>query len=1029
MPLSGLAQAFRALLRQILTESEPTLALWRGRIEAAVAPNGQLLVDIVPELERILGPQPAVPEFGPVESKNRFHLLCTRFIRVFAQREHPLTLFLDDLQWVDAASLQLLEQWLGDTSCHHLLLLGAYRDSEVGSSHPLALSLAAWREAGSAVHEIRLGPISRDDVAQLTAEAFNQDVAKTRSLADLILHKTAGNPFFVRRLLILMQARDFIRFEPLSHTWEWDMTELERAPAADNVLDLMVQAIERLPAATRELLEVGSCIGHRFDLGTLAEVSGRTRTTATDQLWPALEDGLLLPLREAYKAPRRVGPLEASLDALPGVVQFAHDRVQQAAYSLLSEERRRALHLDIGRRLLSGVGTDQLDERLFDIVDQLVLGEALISNPAERLRLVELNLAAARKSRASTAYQAAFDYLTVAMRHLPVGSWDEQSELTFALHRELAECAYLTGQHTMAEELVETALEHAPSKVAKADLYSLRVLAATVAGDWLSALRWGRDGLAVFGLEWPLEGLAEANEAEATAVMTNVGARRIEALLSEREVDDAEKRACMRLISILGPPAYFSGADVLTFLVTRAANLSLLHGPSPYSAYAYVFYGVLHNARTGEYDVGYAFGRVALALARRFGNRAEESRTLEVFGVAVHAWKAPLRDSIPLLREGFRAGVETGELAYAAFNLNSVLINSLPAGVALAELLSDADVAIEFATKHRNRTSVEISIPFRQLARALMGATLTPESFDDDSFEEARFLEEVQGNQTALGNFWVTRLQAAYLLGDYRTARRSSEEGEKYIVSGILGMMTSAEHVFYTALTLAAEFGTASNAEPAGSLEVVRVLHRKLVIWAEHCPQNFAHKAALVGAEIARLGGASVEAMKLYRVAIEDAAQHLFTQDEALAHELRARFLLGEREPALAAVHFRAARERYQRWGATVKVRTLEREHPECFVPEVRTPDRRIPIDALALIKASQAISAETVPERLFERILRVVVEVAGAQNGVLVLSEPEALTVRARIAAAAGVQLLSRRRRSMSALIFLRRFFAMSCA
>jgi predicted ATPase len=334
--------------------------------------------------------------------------------------------------------------------------------------------------------------------------------------------------------------------------------------------------------------------------------------------------------------------------------------VQQAAYSLLSEERRSALHLDIGRLLLKGAGNGQLDERLFDIVDQLDRGEALIVDPVERLRLVELNLAAGRKASASAAHQAAFEYLTVAMRHLPDRSWDAQPKLTFALHRELAECAYLTGQHAMAEEVIETALEHAPSKVAKADLYSLRVLAATVAGDWLGALRWGRDGLAVFGLEWPLEGLSDSNEAEATAVMTNVGERRIEDLLNEPEVEDEETRACMRLISILGPPAYFSGADVLTFLVTRTANLSLLHGPSPYSAYAYVFYGVLHNARTGEYDVGYAFGKLALALARRFGNRAEESRTLEVFGVAVQAWKAPMRDSLSLLREGFRAGGDVG---------------------------------------------------------------------------------------------------------------------------------------------------------------------------------------------------------------------------------------------------------------------------------------------------------------------------------------------------------------------------------
>ena len=1015
VPFSGLAQAFRALVRQLLTEPAPALSRWRERIQVAVAPNGHLLIEVVPELERIIGPQPPVPQLGPVESKHRFHEVFTRFLRVFAQPEHPLALFLDDLQWVDAASLQLIEQWIGDADTRCLLLLGAYRDNEVGAAHPLALSLAGLREAGSAVHEIHLDPIGKDDIAQLTAETFNEDIAKTRPLAELVMHKTAGNPFFVRRLLHLLHAEGLIRFVPQTRTWQWDANELERAPLTDDVLDLMVQAIQRLPEATRTLLQVGACIGHRFDLGTLAAVSGRARTTATDELWPALEDGLLVPVREAYKAPRRAGPLEDSLVALPAIVQFVHDRVQQAAYSLLTEERRRALHLDIGRRLLSSCGNDRLDERLFDIVDQLDLGEALVADPAECQRLVELNLAAGRKAKASAAYQAGFEYLTVAMRHLPARSSDAQSELRFAVHRELAECAYLTGQLATAEKLIEAALEQAPSKVAKVDLYSLRALAATVAGDFHGALDWGREGLAVFGLEWPRENLAAANEAEATAVMTNLGARRIADLVSEPEVEDEEVRACMRLFSILGPPAYFVGADVLTFVMTRATNLSLLHGPSAYSAYAYVFYGALHNARTSEYEVGYELGMLALALARRFGNRAEESRTLEVFGLVVHPWKAPLRDSLPLVREGFRAGVESGELAYAAFNLDSVLINGLPSGVPLAELLVDADIAIEFATRHQNRTGIEIALPFRQVARALRGATRAPTSLDDGDFEEARFLEEAKGNQTAMGQLWVARLQAAYLVGDYETARRSSQEGAERTGTGILGMVTSAEHVFYTALTLAAECGGTSNGQ-AAPLSALQALHRKLKAWAEHCPHNFAHKQALVGAEIARLGGASLDAIKLYRAAIDGARRNGFVHEEALAHELRGRFFLGEEEPALAGVHLRAARDAYERWGATVKVRALQEAYPEHFAqdgwPASQEPavDSRtldsLALDSLALIRASQAISAETIPERLFERILRIVVELAGAQEGALLLCEAHALTVRARITIADEVSL-----------------------
>jgi predicted ATPase/signal transduction histidine kinase len=972
VPFSGLAQALRSLVQQLLTEPEASLDGWRQRIEEAVAPNGQLLLAIVPELERLLGPQPPVPEVGPVESKNRFNLVVTRFLRVFARPEHPFVLFLDDLQWVDAASLQLLDQWVSDAASHHLLVIGAYRDNEVGPSHPLALCLSKLRDAGCDIHTIHLKPLGSDAIAQLAADTFGERASRMQFLADLIIRKSAGNPFFVRRLLHLMHAQALFRFLPDAHRWSWDESEIERAPISDNVLDLMVLAIDRLPPEARRLLEIGACIGYQFEPGTLAELTDLSAQGVSEQLWPAIADGLLVSTQDK------------------AALRFAHDRVQQAAYGRLSEQSRQALHHAIGRRLLERAG-DALDERLFEIVDQLDLGQALVAGDAERRSLVELNLAAGEKAKASAAYRAAFEYLTVARRHLGARAWEEHPELTFTVHRELAESAYLAGEHATAEELVETALAHAPSKAAKAELYGLRVLAATVASDWPRALHWGREGLSVFELQWPQEGLAAAIEAEAAAVMQNVAERKIEDLIDAPDVQDPDIRASMRLLSLLGAPAYFSGAQVITFLFARAVNLSLLHGPSPYSAFAFVLYGGIHNALTGQYDIGYAFGKLALALARRFGNRAEECKTLEVYGVLVHNWKAPLRDGLPLLKEGFRAGVESGETAFAAFSLNAFLINALPSGMPMHDLLQEAAVALDFAITQKNRTSVAMTLAQRQIARALTGATAGPDVFDDQEFSEAQFLEEAASHETALGHFWVAKLQTAYLAGNYERAFECSREAGKRILKGITGMITSAEHVFYTALATAAA---------AGSLEELRALHGKLVNWAGHCPQNFAHKVSLVGAEIARLEDKPGEASKLYRAAIDGAeAQHV-VQDAALAHELRARCLFGEREPAFAAVHVRLARDRYRQWGATVKVSALEREFPECFRPE--SPFRRgVSLDEMALIKASQAISMETTPTRLFEQILRVVLEVTGAQRGALVLPVKGALKVRARIEAA----------------------------
>ena len=988
VPFSGVAEALRSLVRQLLMESETTLEGWRKRIDDAVTPNGQLLVTIVPELERIIGQQPEVTEVGPVEAKNRFQLLIMRFLRVFAQPEHPFVLFLDDLQWVDAASLQLIMQCASDVASHHLLIVGAYRDIEVGPSHALALSLAELREAGCDINTIHLEPLRANAIAQLAADTFGEDSARMTFLAELLIRKSAGNPFFVRRLLHLMHGQNLVRFNADSQSWAWDESEIGHAPISDNVLDVMVLAIARLPQHSQRLLEFGACIGHRFDLETISELTDLSPSVLTEQLAPAIADGLLVQV-----------PDEAAEKV---TLQFTHDRVQQAAYEMLGSDDRQALHHSIGRRLLDRSG-EHRGEKLFEIVDQFNLGESHVIESAEREVLVELNLAASRKAKEAAAYRAAFDYLSVARRLLGKRAWIDCAEITFTVHRELAESAYLAGEHTTAEEVVETSLKHASSRVATAELYGLRVLAATVIGDWERALHWGREGLSIFGQAWPLERLAEAIQAEVAAVMGNLGGREIGGLIDEPDVEDADIRASMRLLSLLGAPAYFSGAPVMTFILSRAVNLSLMHGPSPYSAFAYVLYGGTHNALTGQYDIGYAFGKLALAMAQRFGNRAEECRTVEVYGVVVHHWKAPLRDGLPLLKEGFRAGIESGELAFAAFNLNSILINALPAGMPLGELLHEAEVALDFAITQKNRTSIEIALPFRQFARALTGMTPKLDSFADKEFDEGRFLAEAGNNATALGHYWVTKLQLAYLMGDHEHALTCSVEAEKRIAAGIVGMITSAEHVFYTALTIArnATLTAASSAvESASIIAQLRDLHSKLANWAWHCPENFTHKVSLLGAEIARLEGRTGDASRLYRAAISDAERRRFIQDEALAHELRARCLLGEQEPAFAAVHVQLAQDRYHRWGATEKARALKVEFPHVVFSEWQVARPTNSIDQMALIKASQAISSETTPERLFEQILRVVIEVAGAQRAVLALATNGGLKIHAQIEA-----------------------------
>jgi predicted ATPase/signal transduction histidine kinase/tRNA A-37 threonylcarbamoyl transferase component Bud32 len=999
VPYSALVQAFRRLVRHLLAQPEPALERWREGIQGAVSPNGQVLLDVIPELQRVIGPQPPPPKLGPEEAKNRLHRVFTAFLRVIARAEHPLVLFLDDLQWVDAASLRLIEQWTGDADNRHLLLVGAYRDTEVDAAHPFALSLDAMRKKGTDVHEVRPGALGQGDVAQLIAESFNQEVGRASALARLVTTRTGGNPFFVRRLLHTLHGDGLIRFASQRRAWEWRLEEIERAPLSDNVLDLMVRSIARLPEPTKVLLEAGACIGHSFDLATLSEVSGRSRADATNRLWPAFEDGLLIPIRETYKAPRSPGPLDEHLDDLPGHVQFVHDRVQQAAYSFLSREERMRLHLRIGRRLLASIPDDKLDEKLFDIVDQLDRGEALVADAAERRRLAELNLAAGRKAKLSAAYQAAYDYLGLGMRHLPSHAWEEAPELTFAIHRELAECAYLTARHDEADRLTKTAIARAPSNLAKMNLYSLRATAECVIGNFAQALRAGHEGLSLFGQAWPLEGLPQAIESEAGAVMVNLAGRDIQALAEAPELDDEEVSSCIKLLSLLGPPAYFFDSQVLAFVVTRITNLSLRHGPSPYSAYGYTFYGALHNQRTGDYDTGFAFGRLALALARRFGNRGELGRSLQVFGLIVNPWKAHLRTTLPLFREGYQASLESGELQYVALNLVAILIHAFPLGTALAEFEKDVEVSLEASRKLGNTTAEEFTLVYRQAVRWLTGRTHSPGSFDPEELTGARFLDETRDPLTPAAFYWIVRMQVQYLVGDLGGAKESAARAKRALPLA-MGMMIEAEYAFYLALTTAALHRRSP--DPA-LLPELRALHGKLANWADHCPENFRHKEQLVAAEIARVEGDPGNAATLYRASFEQAGREQFTQDKALVAERFAELLLVEGDGISAAAYLREARNGYLMWGASAKVHRLEQAYPNVFsASHVQSSplQKATPIDALGLIKASQAISAETVPEQLFQRILQIAIEVAGAEGATLLLKGPDGLVARGRVTA-----------------------------
>ncbi|MBN1209986.1 MAG: AAA family ATPase [Myxococcaceae bacterium] len=997
LPYAPLVEAFRRLMKELLREPAERLSAWRHSLRQALGIHGRIIADVIPELEHLLGSQPPVAALGPVESQNRFHVAFQSFVQAVAERANPLVLFLDDLQWADSASLKLLRLLASASDIHFVLLVGAFRTEEVKPAHPLARTLEEITAAGGKVCSIELAPLDTQALTALCADTLRSPPERVHPLAALVQRKTAGNPFFVGRFLYFLRQSGLLAFAVERGEWEWDLARVERVGVTENVVELMLMAIRRLPKRTQHVLKVAACFRNRVDLWLLSSLVGQPVDETAGMLWSAIHEGLLVPEGEGPRFARAGTPEE--LVVQDASYRFVHDRVRQAAYSLLSEEQRKGFHLQLGRRLGEGLLEDESDERLFEVVDHLNLGSERMTDPAERLRLAWLNLRAGRKAKASSAFGPALAYLARGLGLLPEEAWKSHYRLWLLLHREAAECAYVTGDHAQSEALLQAALAHAASRFEKADLFNLQVLASTAHRAYPEAVQRGREGLRLFGVELPEHDVASAVAAEFAEVEKNRRNRSMEELLTAKPMKDPGQLACMRLLANLGSPAFFYDQELFSFIRTRMINLTLQHGNTPDSSLAYVSYGMIFEEATGDYATGHAFGRLGVELARRCGAWLE-CRALSLFASYVNHWRAPLRSNVPLCRRAFAAGLETGEFQFASYALGATLSALFSMGAEFSIVLAEHEADKAFARKAGQSSMADLLTAYHQAIRCLKGQTRARTRYDDEGFDEESFLRSIQGFPFNRCIYEVLRLQTSYLLDDFQDARAMSTAAEPHL-QFLRGFFSVAEHNFYTSLTLAAlcEAGTAAG---AGLLERIAANQRQLGHWAENSPENFRHKHLLVAAEVARLERRHLEAMDLYEQAIDGAHQEEFLQDEALANELAGRYYRALGRKRFARLYLRAAIEKFALWGAEAKVAALEGEFPDLESVEARawrsasSLTRPIALDLFSLLKAAETLSSEVALDRLLQKLMGVCIEVGGAQRGALLLMEEGALVVRA---------------------------------
>lgn len=901
LPFSAIVFALHDLVRQLLIESQAQTRAWRDAIVGAVGRNGRVITDVIPSLERIIGPQPPLPALEPAESQNRFNLVFQNFLQVFCRENRPLILFLDDVHWADPASLRLLTSLLSAAGTHSLLVIASCRDNEMAATHPFVLATREIERRAVPVHTVQVGPLGWSDIAQFVSDSFNVEGDTAALLAEIIRERTGGNPFFIRQFLQKLQSDGLFGLDAHG-AFSCDLAAIRDLAITENVADLITQKLGRLTPETQRIVSIGAAIGNSFDLASLASVAECTPEQTRRMLSAAVDENLLL------------NP-EASGN--PSTYTFQHDRVQQAAYALVPAAMRAALNLTIGRALLAAAN-EETPANLFEIVNHMNQGAALIESRAERLRLAKLNLQAATRARNSTAYDLAMRACRSAIELLGWDAWGENYTLAFEAHLRLAECQTLMADFEGAIGSTETALANARSSVDRGRILTLRTHIYLSMGDMTGAVACGRTAARLFGLDLPEqpEQVREQLQREIGALIAWSNEHDIESLLDLPPMTDPDRIALMSLLMHCIPPAYQVNPELFALICCKMVSLSIEHGNSPMSAKGYGSFAAILSGIVGNLRDGDRFGKLGVDLCERLNDVTVRSACHFTWASFASAWVRPIDESIAVFREGMRWGLASGDHPHAAYCASMAIPNVMFRGTSLADLRRDADGALELLHRIGDATNVALLRSRRRFIDWLADDN-GKLSLDDAAFEEAVALRELQVtsvSKSMLAHFQSMRVMHRFFAGDYADALRISRLLDDLLVF-VPGMLTIVEHAFFQSLCMTAlwdEVPAETRAEFESRLEA-RL--RALETWSASCPQNYEALRLTVAAERARVRLETGRAGELFDQAISAACASGFPHVEAVACELAMKHWRTT-EPARADSLRLRAIAAYETWGS-----------------------------------------------------------------------------------------------------------------
>ncbi|MBD1884587.1 ATP-binding sensor histidine kinase [Microcoleus vaginatus] len=1031
LPFSAFVQAFRDFMGQLLSETDAKVEQCKLEILAALGDSAGAIIEVIPELERIIGQQPPVPELSGSAAQNRFNLLFDKFIQIFARKEHPLVIFLDDLQWADSASLKLIQLLISATDNAYLLLIGAYRDNEVFPAHPFMLTLAEIQKTQAKVNTITLAPLDRAGVNCLVADTLACSKPLAEPLSELVYQKTQGNPFFVTQFLKSLHEDGSIAFNLATRYWQCDIARVRSLAITDDVVEFVAIQLQKLPTQPQEVLKLAACIGNQFDLATLAIVSEKVAVETASALWKALQDGLILPISEVYKFYQAEGNSESVVgngkaseqlpithDQLPKY-KFLHDRVQQAAYSLIPEDQKRSTHLKIGQLLLNNTPEAEREERIFDIVNHLNVGVELITQETEREKLARLNLVAGKKAKAATAYAAAVEYFKVGRELLTVNSWENQYELTLALHTEAAEAAYLSGDFDQMERLASVVEDCAKSLLEKVKVYEVQIQAYMAQNKLQEALNTGLPVLKQLGVEFPSEpNFSDIGQAlgETASILSG---KRTEDLIDLPLMKDPQQLATITILSSLFSPAYVALPPLVPLVVCKQVNLSVQYGNASLSPYAFAIYSFL-LCGMGDIERGYQLGELALRLVSKLNAKEIQAKTSAIVHSGIQPWKEHLRKTLEPLLSDYFCGLETGELEFAGYAIYEYSYYSYFIGKQLTQLEREIASYADAVSKIHQEAALSYQKICWQAVLNLIGSSQDQSHLKGEAYDEETMLHLYHRTNNYLGlhYLYLHKLVLCYLFENYPEAFKNIAQIESYL-SAASGQITVAIFYFYDSLVRLAVYSDTPQSEQQQLLDRVKANQEKMQKWAHHAPMNHLHKFYLVEAERHRVLGEKIEAIEMYDKAIALAQENEYLNEEALAHELAAKFYLEWGKEKIAKPYLIDAYYAYARWGAKAKIDHLEQGYPQLLAVILQQErNRQNPsetthtssnsessisntsrtiigstsswglVDLPTVIKASQTLSSEIKLDQLLTTLMQVVVKNAGAQTGALILNE-----------------------------------------